>query len=159
MTPTALLAKVREIRGRKPASSAPEALTAAPAAEAQAAPAQAPRKVKLKNVAASQPVTRQEFDALTAQLHSFRTIASVALAAVGMALQGSPGLPDANFRTRLGLLAAAADLDSQARTELQALFKLLAGLDKVESARQMEETRRRSAPRTFENSRIPSWRG
>jgi hypothetical protein len=104
-------------------------------------------------------VSRQELDALAAQLDSFRTISTIAVAAIGLAIKGSPGLPDSNPRTRLEKLVAAVDLDSAERATLKEFFKLLDKMDTAESARQFAEAAERARPKRGEEYRVPSWRG
>jgi hypothetical protein len=110
----------------------------------------------LKKTENSEHVTREEFEALSAQLESFKAIAALAFAAVDLALNGSPGMPDSSPRRRLQLLAAAADLEPQESAQLQDLLQALDRAGKVESKRQFAESAERARPR---RDWVPSWRG
>lgn len=113
----------------------------------------------LKKTEKTEHVTRQEFEALSAQLESFKTITALAVAAVGFAMKAAPGYPDANPRTRLEKLAAVAGLEAQESAELRSLLKVLDRASRTESQREFAEAQERTRPRRGEDYRPMSWRG
>jgi hypothetical protein len=130
-----------------------------PAQESATPQDQAPRKkAKLKN-ATPEPVTPEKFAALQSEFEAFKKIAALAIAALELALKASPGMPDANPRSRLEKLAAVCGLDARESTALRALVKLLDQAGKAESKRQFAESAQRTRPMTFEDFRPPNWRG
>jgi hypothetical protein len=104
-------------------------------------------------------VTRAEFEALAAQLESFKTIAAIAVAAIELAMKSPPGYPDANPRTRLEKLAAVAGLEPQECAELTSFFALMKRMDRAESRREFAKAQERTRPKRGEDYRPPSWRG
>lgn len=104
-------------------------------------------------------VTRQEFEALAAQLESFKAVAAIAFAAINVAANAGAGMPDAVPRKRLELLAAAADLEPGENAEFKSFTKRLDVLRRVESAREFREAQARALPRRGEDFKPPSWRG
>lgn len=106
-----------------------------------------------------EPVSREEFEALSAELESFKEIATLAIAAVEIASKAGPGMPDASPRKRFEALADASDLDPAERAELGAFLKRLDSASRVESQREFREAQERTKPRRPESFRPPSWRG
>lgn len=90
----------------------------------------------LKKTEKTEHVSRKEFEAHAAQLESFKTITALAVAAIGFAMKAGPGMPDADPRTRLEKLSAAAGLEPQESAEMRNLFKALDRASRIESQRE-----------------------
>ncbi len=105
----------------------------------------------LKKAEKTEYVTKAEFE-------SFKTISSLAVAAIGLAMAASPGMPDASPRKRLEKLAAVAGLDPSESAELRAFLKALDKMGKAEAQREFNEAAAKTRPATFDSIRPPNWR-
>jgi hypothetical protein len=101
----------------------------------------------------TEPVSRQEFEALAAQLESFKTITALLFAAVTFAAKAGPGTPDANPIRRLELHEPVAGLEPGEQALLRSLTKKLDRMSRAESQREMDESAERTRPRTGEERR------
>jgi hypothetical protein len=113
----------------------------------------------LKKAEKIEPVSRQEFEALAAQLESFKAIATLAVAAIGFAMNSAPSTPDANPRRRLEKIAGVSNLDASEQKALAVFLKALDAARKNEFAREFAEAQESTKPRRPESFLPMSWRG
>lgn len=139
-----------------------EAAAPQPAEQMEATPQQPPRKaVKLK-AAALEPVTPEAFDALRRKFEALQKITALAVLAVENGLNCSPGHPDSKPVSRLAKIAAVASefgLSAAETKELRRFIDQIGTAGSAERRREQREATARLAPRTFDNCRVPSWRG
>lgn len=127
---------------------------------AEAAPPEHRKAPKLKG-AALEPVTPEAFDALRRKFEALQTVLALVVLAVEKGIGCAPGHPDASPVARLGKIAKAAEFDLDA-TVAEALRTFIGDVETASAAerrREQRETAARTAPRTFETCRPPSWRG
>ncbi len=113
----------------------------------------------LKRAENTEPVSRQEFDALAAQIEAVKALVGYAFAAVEFASKAGPGMPDASPRGRLEKLAAFMGLEPAESAELKSFLKRLDAAGRIESKREFAEAQASTRPRTGADFRVPSWRG
>ena len=107
----------------------------------------------LKKTEKAEPVAREEFEKLAAQLETFKATTALMFAAITIAAKASPGTPDANPRRRLVKLANAADLEPTEVAETNALLKRLDHAGDIESRREFAENQESTRPKRAEDFR------